>query len=67
MLHGDESDPGGLEDVERVHERAAHDPEDVLGAVRHQGLDEGLGGRHLGLHIPPFGTAEKCRKGDGNE
>src|SRR5699024_6621685 len=57
MDHRDEIDAGGSEDVHRIHECRAHDPEDVRDTVIHHRLDEGLGGGALlGLHC----IAQRC-------
>ena len=51
----DQADAGRREDVHRVHEGRAHDAEHVGHAVGDQGLDEGLGRRHL-LHAGDGGA-----------
>ncbi len=53
VLYGDEADPGGREDVQRVHIGRADDAEDVGHAVRDQGLDEGFACGHVGHGLSP--------------
>ena len=61
VLHRDEPNSGRLEDVEGVHEGAADDAEDVLGAVGDEGLHERLRGGHRGLLGAPGGAEGKAK------
>jgi hypothetical protein len=49
--HGNEADAGRGKEVQTVHEGRPDDAEDLLDTFGHQGLDQGLAGGHLLLHV----------------
>jgi hypothetical protein len=57
--HRDEADARERKQVQRIHVGGPDDAEDIPDAVGNEGLDEGLGGRHL----LPAGDGEVLRVG----